>query len=151
MPSSLPPRRALVVEDDPLYVVLLQSLLEDMGFAVDAVGRLTDACWYIGRKYELVTLDLQLPDATGTQSLKAVRPAFPDAVVMVISGYMDERLTLELLHLGADHCAQKPNQPADFRRAVELTLAMKNPARVLDEIETRVAEAQTISANPSPG
>jgi DNA-binding response OmpR family regulator len=126
-----------VVEDDADYVRLLQLLLEGMGFVVDSVGRLADVRWYIGRNYELITLDLRLPDADGTQTLQAVRPAFPTAVIMVISGSMDEAKAVELLRLGADHCALKPGNPDNFIRDVERTLAMKNPAKVLAEIEHR--------------
>lgn len=126
-----------MVEDDPFYSTLLQSILEGMGYAVDTVSLLADVRWFIGRPYDLITLDLRLPDADGTQALQAVRPAFPTAVIMVISGSMDEAKAVELLRLGADHCALKPGNPDDFIRDVERTLAMKNPAKVLADIEQR--------------
>lgn len=126
-----------MVEDDPSYSILLQSLLEDMGFTVDAAWRLSDVKWFIGREFELITLDLRLPDASGTTALATVRPAFPSAVIMVVSGSMDEAQAMTLLRLGADHCVPKPGNPNDFIRDVNRTLAMKNPAKVLADIEHR--------------
>lgn len=126
-----------MVEDDAAYSTLLTSLLEDMGFTVDQAWRLSDARWYIGREFELITLDLRLPDASGATALATVRPAFPSAVIMVVSGTMDEAQAMHLLRLGADHCTLKPGNPDDFIRDVNRTLAMKNPAKVLADIEQR--------------
>lgn len=126
-----------MVEDDPAYSTLLQSILEGMGFAVDAAWQLADVRWFIGREFELITLDLRLPDASGTKVLTTVRPLFPKAVIMVVSGSMDEAQAMHLLRLGADHCTLKPGNPEDFIRDVNRTLAMKNPAKVLADIEQR--------------
>lgn len=137
MDTSDHARHALVVEDDPFYAKILREILEDMGFLVDVASALAGVQQFLGRPFELITLDLRLPDADGTKALTAMRALFPKSVIMVVSGHMNDAQAVELLRLGADHCSLKPSNPNDFIRDVNRTLEMKNPAKALARMEQR--------------
>ncbi|QLE58656.1 ATP-binding protein [Nostoc sp. TCL26-01] len=53
------------------------------------------------QKFDVVLLDLHLPDATGLDTLKAYRAAIPDIPVVVLTGLDDEDLALQALAQGA--------------------------------------------------
>ena len=53
------------------------------------------------RKFNVVLLDLSLPDSTGLDTLKEYRAAIPDIPVVVLTGLDDEDLALQALAEGA--------------------------------------------------
>jgi CheY-like chemotaxis protein len=65
MPSTDRPK-ILVVEDDPGSRRAMQNILEDSGYAVAAVGTITDALHALRQSQpSLIVLDLMLPDMEG--------------------------------------------------------------------------------------
>jgi DNA-binding response OmpR family regulator len=66
--------RILIVEDEKKLIDILQRSLRAEGYTVDGVLTAADGLEYIKTyHYDLVILDLQLPDGTGTSLLKRVR------------------------------------------------------------------------------
>ena len=58
--------RILIVEDEKKYLDILQRSLRGEGYTVDGVGTAADAVDYLKTyHYDLVVMDLQLPDGTG--------------------------------------------------------------------------------------
>jgi DNA-binding response OmpR family regulator len=101
--------RLLMVEDDKLFGGALHKSLLRAGYAADwiLVGKDLVAAMRAA-EYDCVLLDLNLPDATGEESLKTIRARSPGLSVIVITargGVMD-RITL--LDLGADDYIVKP-------------------------------------------
>lgn len=101
--------RVLLVEDDQALSKALRTGLSDAGFAVDAVGCLTD-----GRRllrvnpYDLVVLDLGLPDGDGLALVREIRAAKELTPVLILTarGSVEERVLG--LDAGADDYLQKP-------------------------------------------
>lgn len=110
--------RALVVEDNDLWRDMLAMILSDMGYAcssadcVKAVRGLPD-------EYEVVILDLELPDATGVHALTALRPVFRSAAICVVSGYIRESDIMYIIRHGADTVATKPLTLDRLKRDIE--------------------------------
>ena len=90
-----------------------------------------------GCDIKLITLDLGLPDASGYSALAELRPLFPDASIMVISGYIEELDAIKLLKMGADHCVQKPSCLEKIRRAVNNAIAVKDVPGFVALLERR--------------
>ncbi|MBP8951797.1 MAG: response regulator [Armatimonadetes bacterium] len=86
--------RILVVDDDAAVREVIQMQLEMTGMEADtaANGRiaLEKLCTSVveGRPYDLVTLDIVMPELNGWQVLKAVKnnPLWQDIKVIVVSG-----------------------------------------------------------------
>jgi two-component system copper resistance phosphate regulon response regulator CusR len=101
--------RILVVEDEKRIADFLCRGLEGAGYAVDAAPTGTDAIENIhSTDYDLVVLDLMLPDMDGLQVLERVRSrkAGPPVLILSARGDLDDRV--KGLELGADDYLVKP-------------------------------------------
>jgi len=101
--------RILVVEDEDSIASFVVKGLTAEGHAVERAATAADAIG-LGMTYDfdLILLDLMLPDGSGLDVLKAVRAVRPDVPVIIVSalGEIDDKVTL--LDAGADDYLVKP-------------------------------------------
>ncbi len=101
--------RVLVVEDDPRIARRLRAVLEDAGYAVDAVDNGEDA-WFRGdtEDYDAAILDLGLPRMDGLTVLKKWREGGRELPVLILTarGAWAERVAG--IDAGADDYLAKP-------------------------------------------
>src|SRR5688500_20401543 len=78
-PPPRPPMRLLIVEDDAPLASGLQRILEAEGHAVDVTSRGEDAVLAAAHeKFDLVILDIGLPQMDGFEVLRRLRASAPD-------------------------------------------------------------------------
>src|SRR5476651_1913053 len=99
-----PSLRILLVEDDPAYAELTRAMLRTMSVTLDhatsvraAVNQLTDA----EGPYDVVLLDLGLPDAQELEALNSLVGAAPDLPLVILTGTESEVLALQAVKAGA--------------------------------------------------
>ncbi|NOU12161.1 MAG: response regulator [Nitrospira sp.] len=81
-----PTPSALVVEDDPDIALALQDLLEFEGFHVDCAPTCRQAFASIAENtYDVVLLDLGLPDGDGSSILEGLQVSHPALPVIVLT------------------------------------------------------------------
>ncbi|MFW6693551.1 response regulator transcription factor [Streptomyces sp. MAR4 CNX-425] len=98
----------LVVEDDPFVRSALIRHLSDAGHAVRSVGTALEALREVAHHgFDVVILDLGLPDLDGAEALKMLR-GITDVPVIVATARDDESETVRLLNDGADDYLVKP-------------------------------------------
>lgn len=98
------PTRALVVEDNPGDVFLVQEQLSrvDIPFDVESAESLSAAMKSISLKQpDVVLLDLNLPDSHGTETIRKMIRTVPNVPVLVLTGQDDEELALRAVKEGA--------------------------------------------------
>jgi len=81
-------KKILLVEDDPLIIKIYSSRLEQDGFEVEVASRGNEVLRKLKeQKYDLVLLDLVLPELTGFEILEKIRKEkeFSDLKVLVLS------------------------------------------------------------------
>jgi two-component system OmpR family response regulator len=115
--------RILLVEDDRPLAEALTALLSSSGYAVDWVedGASAEALVAI-EHFDLVILDLNLPQMDGLSVLKAMRARENPAAVMILTarGAPDDRV--RGLDLGADDYMAKPFDVREFEARVRSLL-----------------------------
>lgn len=120
--------RVLVVEDNPTDVFLLEEALSNHPapvFEITAAGSLAECRRHLGSgPFDVVLLDLTLPDSAGLNTLREVRDGFPEIPVLVMTGVEREDLGLRAMEAGAQDYLQKghvqtPLLGAFIRYAVE--------------------------------
>ena len=101
--------RLLLVEDDRLLSDALSRMLELSGFTVYVTGYGEDAL-DLARAYrfDVVVLDLTLPDMAGQQVLQQLHQTRPDTPVIILSGESDVEAKIENFMEGADDYITKP-------------------------------------------
>jgi len=86
----------LLVEDDLEMCEELTKILSDEGYSVDAVNSGKEGIREIEKKkYNLLLLDLKIPDINGYEVLKFVKRTHPDIGVIVLTGNVTYDRTLE--------------------------------------------------------
>ncbi|MHB8493203.1 MAG: response regulator transcription factor [Casimicrobiaceae bacterium] len=120
--------RILVVEDDSLLAEGLVSVLSRAGHAVEqaASGRLADSLLE-RESYDLVVLDVGLPDIDGFEVLRRLRARRSSAGVLVLTARdaIDDRV--RGLDLGADDYLTKPFSVTEFEARVRALLRRNVP------------------------
>jgi CheY-like chemotaxis protein len=81
--------RILVVDDDPQVRRLFARKLRSAGYSVSEAQSGRQALDVLrGSRFDLLVLDLEMPDTDGFEVLKSMRSEQPHLRVLVISGYM---------------------------------------------------------------
>ncbi len=97
--------KILLVEDNPGDARLVQEMLADLGpdrFALEHVGSLGEALSCLNKtKFDVVLLDLCLPDSGALDSLTRIQAAAPRIPVVVLSGHDDDAIALQCVQSGA--------------------------------------------------
>lgn len=97
--------RFLVVDDHPLLRGAVRNYLETLGDSVrcEQAGSLHEALRMLaaGVRFDLVLLDLALPDAVSVTALEVLRLRHPEVPVLVLSGSQDAGTVDRCLRAGA--------------------------------------------------
>ncbi len=79
--------RALVIDDDAVYRLLVRSVLEDSGWSVEEAwdGQIGWQMYQLA-DYDLVVTDIVMPHQEGLETIQLMRAHRPDARIIAISG-----------------------------------------------------------------
>jgi DNA-binding NtrC family response regulator len=117
----------LVVDDDLGLQDLFRKFVKQIGFSRVVVGTAKGSIKSLRKqKFDLMFLDLQLPDAPGDQMYKAAKEIDPDLNVIVISGYPDSEILDWILQVSPVTVLKKPLKVEKFYQAVKI-LGHKTP------------------------
>lgn len=133
----------LLVEDTPGDAAIIEFYLaEQFGDSYNFfhVSKFKDCLTELHtKKYDIVLLDLDLPDSQGIDTLKSLMAEFPDQLVIVLTGLNDEKTGLETLQKGANDYMVKGKFDAEtlnskIRFALERYISkVKSTKHVLDQ------------------
>lgn len=131
---------ALVVEDHPVVAVHLRALLKSHAHA-DIAGSLAEAVTRLEQGgVGVILLDLNLPDSSGLDTVRAVMAAAPGVPVVVMTATDDENLAIQAMEIGAqDYLIKGEDDGRRVRRAVQYAVERHKNAEALRQ---RMAEAE---------
>jgi DNA-binding NtrC family response regulator len=75
--------------------------------------------------FDVILLDLRMPDLDGMDVLKIIKERWPDSEVVVITGYPTIESAKEALRLGANNYLAKPVGPDDVVKAANEAMTQK--------------------------
>ncbi len=101
--------RVLLVEDDTSTAKSIELMLKSEGYIVDITDLGEDGL-EIGKiyEYDIIILDLMLPDMDGYEVLKRLRAAKVETPILILSGLTELDNKLKGLGFGADDYLTKP-------------------------------------------
>jgi len=144
--------KILLVEDNPSDAAVLQTTLQQAGaerFEFTCVERLDAALARLGQEaFDVLLVDLSLPDSTGAETFQSVRRAAPDVPIVVLTSVIDERTGLEAVRDGVqDYLVKGQADGRQITRAIRYAIERKRAEEALQsarvEAEQRAAELKT--------
>jgi two-component system NtrC family response regulator len=103
------PLHILIIDDEPVVCDGCRMVLMDHGHTVDSYTAGTEGMEaFYATPYDLVLLDLKMPDAEGMEILKACQAHNPNAYVIVMTGYSTVKTAVQAMKAGAFDFLSKP-------------------------------------------
>ena len=135
MPPAEPPR-LLLVDDEPRALASLAALLQHRGYHLATAATGAEALRHLAEGgFDLVLLDLRLPDFGGHQVMDHINASDIDADVIVMSGMVEIEAAIGALKRGAHDYLRKPYDREELLGTVENALRQ----RALVQANRRIA------------
>ncbi|MBI2377556.1 MAG: EAL domain-containing protein [Deltaproteobacteria bacterium] len=137
-------RRVLIVDDDPVNLEMIELRLSHAGFEVRTATGGREAIERIAAEvFDLVLLDVMMPEVDGFEVLAAVRPRLSslELPVIMVTAMQQHAETVRALGLGANDYVTKPIDFPVLLARVETQLSLRRLSSALRESEERYALA----------
>lgn len=118
--------RILIADDHALVRAGFRQFLEEnsgfgeigeAGSGTETIERLRDGPW------DLVVLDIHMPDRSGIDILQHIRASYPETKVLILSGFPERQYAVHVLRAGASGYLSKEAASEELLRAVNTVLA----------------------------
>jgi DNA-binding NtrC family response regulator len=107
-----PPKKILVVDDEPSVTGSLEMILSAAGYEVLTANSFAGSVAILSRNsVDLVITDLRLSDSSGIDVIKHVKKNSPETEVILMTGYGSVDITIEAIKAGAYYYLEKPYSP----------------------------------------
>lgn len=143
----MPTERVLVVDDDPVILLLCQRILETDGYAVTTVKRGEDALAELeSAPFDLLLTDIRLPGLNGLEVTMRLRERGLEMVIITMTGYSNMEMAIQALQLGVDEFVIKPFTPDTLRVHIRRAMEKATLRRENVRLRTLVPLLQTAQA-----
>src|ERR671933_1348950 len=134
--------RILLVEDNPGDARLVEILLSEVNaprFFITHAEHLSEALQRLeGQSFDVILLDLSLPDSSGLETVSRTRGAAPRTPLVVLSGQDDEEVALRALQRGAQDYLVKGRGGGDtIARVIRYSIERERAEEELRQSEER--------------
>ena len=141
-------KQILIIDDDMDMCNLLGRFLTRKGFETDTAftgNKGLAKCRE--RKFDVVLSDFRLGDMDGREVLTELKKINPEAVVIIITGYSDIKMAVDVMRQGAFDYITKPLIPEEVVNVINRGLAEQENAPVATASTSRQAAAGTTNKN----
>jgi len=116
-------KRILLIDDDMDMCTLLGRFLQRKGFETDAAySGNKGIAKYKEQHFDVVLCDFRLGDKEGREVLKEIRDFNPHAIVIIITGYSDIKIAVDVIKHGAFDYITKPLIPEEVLSVINKSL-----------------------------
>ena len=121
----------LIIDDDIDMCILLSRFLDRNGYEVDMSHSGEDGIFKFKEgKFDIVICDYRLGDLEGKDVLEAIKAHDPNTIVLIITGYSDIKIALEIIKLGAYDYITKPLIPTEVLNVLKSALSQYTSLKV---------------------
>lgn len=129
----------LIVDDDIHILELLQRQLNALNFYIFKAVSVKEAVTILkGNTIDLLVTDLQMPEVDGFQLIKYVSEHYPKMPVLVVSGYISAKGSLEMGKSGVVDYLVKPFTKEELKNAIDKSLVNTKLVRK-EKIDSKTA------------
>src|SRR5438105_24671 len=143
-------KKILIIDDEVNVSLLLSKFLTRNGFDVATAATGTNGMELLkDGGFDLVLCDFRLEDTDGREILKTIKLQYPKTGVIIITGYSDIKMAVELIKMGAYDYITKPLYPDEILTTVNK--AIETHYALLEAAEEEALTSATITANTKSG
>lgn len=137
-------KKILIIDDDMDMCQLLSRYLQRKGFETDTSFSGNKGIQkFQEHQFDLVLCDFRLGDKDGNEVLKELKTISPSAIVIIMTGYSDIKMAVDVMRQGAYDYITKPLVPDEVLNLVNKALDDPNP------VQSRAVPKQTPGNNVS--
>ncbi|HAM33612.1 MAG: hypothetical protein A2X91_11265 [Deltaproteobacteria bacterium GWB2_65_81] len=155
MTRTNPLKRVLVVDDEPMIVSLLSTILREKGWDVTEAQSGTDGIDQLDRgRFDVILTDLVMPGDSGIDLLRAAKEIHPDVEVILMTGYATADTAIEAMRNGAFHYIMKPLKGEEVVNLVEKAYSqgqlqrenrfLKSEIRAAHHVQSVVGDSEAV-------
>jgi two-component system response regulator HydG len=134
-------KKILIIDDEVNVALLLSKFLTRNGFDVTTASTGTSGMEFLKNgSFDLVLCDFRLEDTDGREMLKNIKTHYPKTGVIIITGYSDIKMAVELIKMGAYDYITKPLYPDEILNTINK--AFETHHALVDDQETSSAPAR---------
>lgn len=128
-------KKILIIDDEVNVALLLSKFLTRNGFDVTTASTGTSGMEFLKNgSFDLVLCDFRLEDTDGREMLKNIKTQYPKTGVIIITGYSDIKMAVELIKMGAYDYITKPLYPDEILNTINK--AFETHHALVDDQET---------------
>lgn len=135
-------KEILIIDDDEAITWVVKKALEPLGYKVVSRARLSSGLKAVRGGFQLILLDLMLPDGSGLDALREIRSSQKDAVAIMITAHGRMESTIEAMKEGAYDYIEKPFDIEELKLTVEKAFRDMAVREELNSLRSAVAEAE---------
>lgn len=143
-PISIDPSkiRIMVIDDEEIILRSCVRILERLGYSVETFRSPKEGLGKIfERLYNVLIVDLMMPEMSGMDILRKVRENCPETEVIMITGYSTVKSAVEAMKLGAADYIPKPFNPDELevvvKRVLEKQSLLEANRYLLEEVKEK--------------
>lgn len=145
----------LIIDDEASLRQTMARILLRVGFQVTTVASAKECFAVLNEQsFDLVYLDIRLPDMNGLEILKTIRSQFPELPIILFTAQPDLHSAVEALRSGASDYLMKPLKPETViertKQMIEEQNKKKRKRAILQQMEALQAELDAIDRVESP-
>lgn len=130
-------KKILIIDDEVNVALLLSKFLTRNGFDVTTAATGSGGLELLKNgAFDLVLCDFRLEDTDGREMLKSIKTDYPKTGVIIITGYSDIKMAVELIKMGAYDYITKPLYPDEILNTINK--AFETHHALVDEPEGSV-------------
>lgn len=141
--------RLLVIDDEKNYLVVLEALLEDAGYAVTALNDPESALAFLDEsEVDAVITDMKMPKITGKDVLEYIKRDYPNIPVLIMTAFGTIESAVDVMKIGAFDYITKPFSNDELllsvQNAVELSKVHQRYKLLHENLEKLYGKHQII-------
>ncbi|HVW14651.1 MAG TPA: sigma-54 dependent transcriptional regulator [Mucilaginibacter sp.] len=144
-------KKILIIDDEVNVGLLLSKFLTRNGFDVTTASTGSSGLEFLKNgSFDLVLCDFRLEDTDGREMLKTIKTQYPKTGVIIITGYSDIKMAVELIKMGAYDYITKPLYPDEILNTINK--AFETHHALVDEPQAAVSVTKPSNGRkiPSP-
>lgn len=118
--------RILVIDDEAIVLTSCKRALTPEGYEIETANNPADGLKMLeSETFDLVLVDLKMPDMDGIEVLRIIKEKWPSTGVIIITGYQTVGTAVKAVKLGAHDYIEKPFTPGDILNAIRKAIGGK--------------------------